>query len=140
FTKASIYDPFYYAGMTPVIGLKWDWDSGRQPARVAQAKAELDATLALRDKARMGIPFQVAEQYHTVHSHHEMVQRLYEGSRSGRRWLISVYADFEAGVEETDKLVTAFQGYVLAYGDYLRVVNAYNMHVERLRVVTGDIP
>ncbi|MCF6211408.1 MAG: TolC family protein [Gammaproteobacteria bacterium] len=136
----SIYDPFYYAGMTPVIGLKWDWNSGRQPAQVAQAKAELDATLALRDQARMGIPFQVAEQYHTVHSHHEMVQRLYEGSRSGRRWLISVYADFEAGVEETDNLVAAFQGYVLAYGDYLRVVNAYNMHVERLRVVTGDIP
>ncbi len=135
----SNYDPFRYAGMTPVIGLKWDWNSGRQPARVAQARAELDATLALRDKARMGIPFQVAEQYHAVHSHYEMVQRLYEGSRSGRRWLISAYADFEAGVEETDKLVAAFQGYVLAYGDYLRVVNAYNMHVERLRVVTGDI-
>jgi len=45
------------------------------------------------------------------------------------RWLISTYADFEAGVEETDKLVVAFQGYVAAYGDYLRVVNAYNMHV-----------
>ncbi|HHH48495.1 MAG TPA: TolC family protein [Gammaproteobacteria bacterium] len=140
FTDVSIYDPFYFAGMTPVIGLKWDWDSGRQPAQVAQAKAELDATLALRDQARMGIPFQVAEQYHAVHSHHEMVQQLYEGSRSGRRWLISTYADFEAGIEETDRLVAAFQGYVAAYGDYLRVVNAYNMHVERLRVVTGDIP
>lgn len=139
FTDVSIYDPFYFAGMTPIIGLKWDWNSGRQPAQVAQARAELDATLALRDQARMGIPFQVAEQYHAVHSHHEMVQQLYEGSRSGRRWLISTYADFEAGVEETDKLVVAFQGYVTAYGDYLRVVNAYNMHVERLRVVTGDI-
>jgi len=138
-TDISIYDPFYYAGMTPVIGLKWDWNSGRQPAQVAQAKAELDATLALRDQARMGIPFQVAEQYHAVHSYHEMVRQLYKGSRSGRRWLISTYADFEAGVEETDNLVAAFQGYAAAYGDYLKVVNAYNMHVERLRMVTGDI-
>ena len=139
FTDVSIYDPFYFAGMTPIIGLKWDWNSGRQPAKVAQAQAELDATLALRDQARMGIPFQVAEQYHAVQAHYEMVQRLYEGSRSGRRWLISTYADFEAGVEETDNLVSAFQGYAAAYGDYLKTVNAYNMHVERLKLVTGDI-
>ena len=139
FTDVSIYDPFYFAGMTPVIGFKWDWNSGRQPAQVAQAQAELDATIALRDQARMGIPFQVAEQYHTVQAHYQMVQRLYEGSRAGRRWLISSYADFEAGLEETDNLVTAFQGYVAAYGDYLKTVNAYNMHVERLKVVTGEI-
>lgn len=133
------YDPFYFGGMTPVVGLNWDWNSGRQPAQVAQAKAELEATLALNDQARIGIPFQVAEQYHKVHSYDEMVQRLYEGSRAGRRWMISAYADFEAGLEETDNLVSAFQGYATAYGDYLKSVNDYNMHVERLRVVIGDI-
>ena len=138
-TDVSVYDPFYFGGMTPVIGLNWDWNSGRQPAQVAQAKAELEATMAINEQARIGIPFQVAEQYHRVHSYHDMVQRLYEGSRAGRRWLISTYADFEAGVEETDNLVSAFQGYATAYGDYLKTVNEYNLHVERLRVVTGDI-
>jgi outer membrane protein TolC len=133
------YDPFNSAGATPVLGLKWDWSSGRQPARVAQAQAELEATLAIKSFAQQGIPFQVAEQYHTVHSHHEMVQKLYEGSRNGRRWMISSYADFEAGVEEADNVINAFLGYVQAYSDYLKTVNDYNLHVARLKVVTGEV-
>ncbi len=133
------YDPFNSAGATPVLGLKWDWSSGRQPAQVAQAQAELEATLAVKSFAQQGIPFQVAEQYHTVHSYHEMVQKLYKGSRSGRRWMISSYADFEAGVEEANNVINAFLGYIQAYSDYLKTVNDYNLHVARLRVITGEI-
>jgi outer membrane protein len=133
------YDPFNSAGATPVLGLKWDWSSGRQPAQVAQAQAELEATLAVKSFAQQGIPFQVEEQYHTVHSHHKMVQKLYEGSRNGRRWMISSYADFEAGVEDADKVISAFLGYVQAYSGYLITVNDYNLHVTRLKVITGEI-
>ena len=138
-TESAIFDPFYSAGMTPVLGLKWEWAGGRQSAQEAQAKAELDATLEMKAQARLGIPYQVAEEYHAVHAHHEMVQRLYEGSRAGRRWMISSYSDFEAGVERADKVVSAFLGYIQAYSDYLKVVNDYNLHVARLGVVTGEI-
>ncbi|MDT8383361.1 MAG: TolC family protein [Gammaproteobacteria bacterium] len=137
-SNVSAYDPFNSAGATPILGLKWEWASGRQPAQVAQAQAEMESTLALKSFAQQGIPFQVAEQYHTVHAHHGMVQNLYEGSRSGRRWMISSYADFEAGVERADKVISAFLGYIQAYGDYLKTVNDYNLHVARLRVVTGE--
>ncbi|MEE8378881.1 MAG: TolC family protein [Gammaproteobacteria bacterium] len=133
------YDPFNSAGATPVLGLKWDWNSGRQPAQVAQAQAELEATLAIKSFAQQGIPFQVAEQYHTVHSHHKMVQKLYVGIRYGRRWMISSFADFEAGIEESDKVISAFLGYVQVYSDYLKTVNDYNLHVARLKVVTGEV-
>ena len=135
----SAYDPFNSAGATPVLGLQWDWSSGRQPAQVAQAQAELEATLEVKSFAQQGIPFQVAEQYHTVHSYHEMVQKLYDGSRSGRRWMISSYADFEAGVEEANNVINAFLGYVRTYSDYLKTVNDYNLHVARLKVITGEI-
>lgn len=138
-TDISTYDPFNSSGATPVLGIKWEWASGRQPAQVAQARAELESTLALKSFAQQGIPFQVAEQYHTVHAHHQMVEKLYEASRSGRRWMISAYADFEAGVEQSDKVITAFLGYLQAYGDYLKTVNDYNLHVARLRVVTGEV-
>ncbi|HHI92768.1 MAG TPA: TolC family protein [Gammaproteobacteria bacterium] len=138
-TSVSAYDPFNTAGATPILGLQWEWASGRQPAQVAQARAEMESTLALRTFAQRGIPFQVAEQYHTVHAHYEMVQKLYEGSRSGRRWMISSYADFEAGVEQADKVISAFLGYIQAYSDYLKTVNDYNLHVAKLRVVTGEI-
>jgi outer membrane protein len=138
FSDITAYDPFNTGGATPILGLKWDWSSGRQPAQVAQARAEMESTLALQTFAQRGIPFQVAEQYHTVHAHYKMVQKLYEGSRSGRRWMISSYADFEAGVESADKVISAFLGYIQAYSDYLKTVNNYNLHVAKLRVVTGE--
>ena len=133
-----IYDPFNHIGITPIVGLKWDWDSGRQPARVSQAQSELNALVEKSSFARDGIPFQVSEQYQHVHAHRIMVDELAQSSRAGRRWMISSYADFEAGLEEASKAMTAFQGYILAHSDYLRTVNAFNMYVAQLKFVTGD--
>lgn len=136
----AVYDPFNHAGLTPVLGLKWDWHSGVQAAQVKQAQAELDALVEKKSFALQGIPFQVAEAFHTMQAKHEMVQQLYNAARSGRRWMITTYADFEAGVEEASEVMTALQAYILAYGDYIRVVNDYNLSVARLRVVTGEKP
>lgn len=137
--EIAVYDPFNKAGVTPVLGVKWDLSSGAQDGKVAQAKAELEATLELKSVALQGIPFQVAETYHTVIANDEMVKQLYKGARSGRRWMISSYADFEAGIEDADKVITALQAYVLAHSEYLRVVNDYNVNVAKLKVVTGEI-
>jgi hypothetical protein len=51
--------------------------------------------------------------------------------------MLSRYADFEAGLEQPSKIIEAFQGYILAYSDYLSTVNAYNMAVARLMTVSG---
>ncbi|NIP71543.1 MAG: TolC family protein [Gammaproteobacteria bacterium] len=132
-----IYDPFNYVGVTPVVGLRWEWASGVQPARVARAQAELEALVEKASFARRGIPFEVAEAYHQAHAHHKAVQELEQGSRAGRRWMIARYADFEAGLEEASNVLEAFQGYVLAHSDYLSTVNDYNVHVTRLKTVSG---
>lgn len=132
-----IYDPFNNYGITPVVGIQWEWESGVQPARVAQAQAELEALIDKATFASRGIPFEVTEQYHQVHAYHEAVNQLADGSRAGRRWMIATYADFEAGLVDASKIVEAFQYYVLAHSDYLSTVNDYNMHVERLKQVTG---
>ena len=137
--ELAIYDPFNHYGATPILGFKWDWWAGRHEGQVKQAEGEYNAIIEKKSFAQLGIPFQVAEQYHHVHSHYEMVQHLYDAARAGRRWMLASYADFEAGVEEGDKVMSAFLGYVLAYGDYLQMVYAYNLHVGRLHVVTGDI-
>jgi outer membrane protein TolC len=133
------YDVFNHGALTPIIGIKWDWDSGRQPARVTQAQSELNALVEKNSFARQGIPFQVAEAYQKVQSYRAMVDELAQSSRAGRRWMISSYADFEAGLEESNKVMTAFQGYILAHADYLKTVNDYNMNVVQLRFVTGDL-
>jgi outer membrane protein TolC len=120
-----------------VIGLKWDWADGVQSAQVAQAEAQLNALIAKASQAREGIPYQVAEQYHQVNAYHDAVAHMADASRSARRWMIASFADFEAGQQTGDKVVTAFQGYVLAHTQYLQTVFDYNMHVAKLLHVTG---
>lgn len=134
-----IYDPFNDYGATPMLGIKWNWASGVQAAQVAEASAELAALMERSSFAQQGIPFQVAEQYHQVQGQHKAVTELAKGSRAARRWMVSRYVDFEAGLEEAEAVLTAFQGYVLIYSDYLMAVNEYNMHVARLRYVTGAL-
>jgi len=87
----------------------------------------------------LSIPLQVSEQYQFVQTHYTIVEELAKGSRAGRRWMISSYADFEAGLVEAEKVMSAFQGYVLAHTDYLKSVSDYNMHVIRLKSVTGEL-
>jgi len=137
--QLAIYDPFNHYGATPVIGMKWDWWVGRQSGQVQQAEGEYNALIEKKSFAQMGIPFQVAEQYHQMHAHYNMVQQQYNAARAGRRWMLASYADFEAGVETADRVMAAFQGYVLAYSDYLQTVNKFNLFVAKLRVATGDV-
>lgn len=135
----AVYDPYNRVGVTPVLGVKWDWHSGVQEARVFKAQAELNALLEKKSFAQQGIPFQVAEEYYLVHAHSKMVKELYGATRAARRWMISSYADFEAGEEEAAKVMDALSAYALAHSDYLKTVNEYNIHVARLNVVTGEI-
>ncbi len=132
-----IYDPFNYIGVAPMVGLRWQWEADAQPARVKQEQAELDALLHKASFARKGIPFQVAEQYHTVQSKHEAMLAMKDSAQSARRWMIAAYTDFEAGLEEAEKILTAMQVYVLAYADYLRIMNDYNNHIYKLNSVSG---
>ncbi len=133
-----ITDDFNDYGATPMIGLNWEWETGRQAAQVAQSRAELNVLVEKASLARQGIPFEVAEQYFNVTEGYASVNALRDGAKSARRWMIASYADFEAGLESADKVVTAFQGYVLAYGQYLEQVFEYNMQVARLQFVVGD--
>jgi len=133
-----IYDPFNDVGSTPVIGLKWEWEGGVQDARVLQARAELGAITEKNRFAQLGIPYQVSESFTQVNAHYESVEALKFSAKAARRWMISLYTDFEAGLEPVDKLVNAFQAYVLSYSEYLQTVYAYNMQVAQLEQIIGD--
>ncbi|MCG6889472.1 MAG: TolC family protein [Gammaproteobacteria bacterium] len=132
-----IYDPFNHAALSPLIGMRWQWEQGAQPARVVQAQAELDALVHKASFARLGIPFQVREQYFTMQAKHQAIESMRNSSRAARRWMIASYSDFEAGLEEADKIINALQVYVLSYAEYLRAVNDFNNHVSKLRSVSG---
>ena len=51
--------------------------------------------------------------------------------------MIAAYADFEAGLEEADKILTAMRVYVVAYAEYLKNVNNFNNSVYKLKSVSG---
>jgi len=135
-----IYDPFNHVGVSPMVGMRWQWEQGAQPARVAQAQADLDALVHKASFARLGIPFQVREQYFHMQAKYKAIGAMREGSRAARRWMIAAYSDFEAGLEEAPDIINALQVYVLAYAEYLRAVNDFNNHVSKLRSVSGVFP
>ena len=134
-----IHDPFNHVGATPMVGLQWKWKSGVQPARVERAQAELDALVAKASLARQGIPYQVAEAHARLASLREEVEQLDGGSRSARRWMVSSYADFEAGFEEMSKLVDAFTAYVQTRSEYISAVNDYNVQRFKLDKISGGM-
>lgn len=135
-----IYDPFNHAALSPLIGLRWEWVSGAQKGKVAQAQAELDALVEKASFARRGIPFQVSEQYHLMKSKYAAAQAMRESAQAARRWMIASYTDFEAGLEKPEKILDAMKTYVLAYAEYLLSVNSYNLHVGKLYTATGVTP
>ena len=132
-----IYDLYNHTALSPVVGMRWEWEAGAQPARVAQAQADLEALVQKASFARQGIPFQVREQYHLVQSKFESIQAMKSSAQAARRWMIAAYTDFEAGLEEADKILTAMQVYVMAYAEYLKIVNDFNNHVFKLKSVSG---
>ena len=135
-----IYDPLNERALTPVLGLQWTWSPGVANARTAGAQAELNALIAKSALARQGIPFQVAEQYYQVQGFHEAVERLEEATRAARRWMVASYTDFEAGLQSSDKVMFAFQGYAMAATDYLQTTFEYNMKVAELENAMGVEP
>ena len=135
-----IYDPLNERALTPVLGLQWNWSPGVADARAAAARAELNALISKSTLARQGIPFQVAEQYYQVQGYHEAVERLEDASRAARRWMVASYTDFEAGLQTADKVMFAFQGYVVAATDYLQTTFEYNMKVAALENAMGVEP
>jgi outer membrane protein TolC len=132
-----VYDPFNHAGVSPLIGMRWQLEPGAHKGRVAQAQADLDAVVHKASFARMGIPFQVREQYLLMQARHKSISSMRSSSKAARRWMIASYSDFEAGLEEADDIINALQVYVLSYAQYLRAVNDYNNLVSKLKSVSG---
>ncbi len=118
---------------------KRDKNIAGQPGQIRQTQTILRSLVEKSSITRQSILLQVSEQYQFVQTHYIIVEELAKGSRAGRRWMISSYADFEAGLVQPEKIMSAFQGYVLAHTEYLKAVNDYNMHVIRLRSVTGEL-
>jgi len=132
-----VLDIYNHAALSPLVGMRWEWQPGAQPARVAQAQADLDALLQTASFARQGIPFQVREQYHLMQAKFTSIQAMKSSAQSARRWMVAAYTDFEAGFEEADKILSAMQVYVTAYAEYLKQVNDFNNNVFKLKSVSG---
>lgn len=133
-----VYDPFNHAALTPVVGMKWDMVFDVVPARVAQAQAELEALLAKNQFALAGVPFEVAEAHAQMQANHRGQNDLATGAAAARRWMVSSYADFNAGLERADKLAEALKTYAATQAEYLRTVNDYNVSVAQMARVAGD--
>ena len=134
-----INDPFNNAGLTPVVGVKWDTVFGAANARVNQAQADLEALNHKKAFAVAGIPFEVSEAYVNAQANYDAQRELSDGATAARRWMVASLADMSAGMESADKVADAIKNYVLVQTEYLRTVNDYNMNVAQLARLTGEL-
>ncbi|MDP1927094.1 MAG: TolC family protein [Thiobacillus sp.] len=132
-------DSFNSAGLTPVVGVKWDTVFGVASARVNQAQAELEALNHKKAFALEGVPFEVSEAYAHAQANFASQRELAASATAARRWLIASLADFSAGLESADKMTDALKNYVLAQTEYVRTINDYNMNVAQLARLTGEL-
>ena len=65
------------------------------------------------------------------------VAAMRSSAKAARRWMIAAYTDFEAGVDEADKILDAMQRYVVSYAAYLQNVNDFNNQAAKLKSVSG---
>ncbi len=132
-------DPFTRAGLTPVVGVKWDSVFGAASARVEQAQAELEALNHKKAFALAGIPYEVSEAYANAQANYAAQRDLADGAAAARRWMVATLADFSAGLESADKVADAMKNYVLTQAEYLRTINDYNMNVAQLARLSGEL-
>lgn len=135
-----IYDPLNQALVTPVLGIKWDFNPGVISANVSDAEAEMRGVVAKAQLAQVGIPYQVAEAYHSVHALKTEIAALDKARVAAKRWMISSFLDFQAGLIDGGKLAEAVKANTVTQVDYLRAVNDFNMQVAQLKIATGDYP
>ena len=135
-----INQPLNQGYATPVIGLKWDFNPGVVRANVSDSEAQLRAVVAKAELARQGIPFQVAEAYHQAHGLDRQIRALDAAKDNTRKWMVSSFLDFQAGLIDGGKLAEAVKANTEVQADYFRAINDYNMSVARLAVATGDYP
>ncbi|WP_407275294.1 TolC family protein [Halothiobacillus sp. DCM-1] len=135
-----LYDPFNMGLATPVIGLKWDFNPGVLRANVSDAEAQLQGAVAKAQLAQVGIPYQVSEAYHGAESLKQQIAALDKARAASRRWMISSFLDFQAGLVDGGVLALSVTGNTQTQVDYLRAINDYNMKVAELKLATGDYP
>ena len=133
-----LYDPLNTGFATPVLGLKWDFNPGVLRANVSDAEAQLQGAVAKAQLAQIGIPYQVSEAYHGAESLKQQVAALDKARAASRRWMISSFLDFQAGLVDGGVLALAVAGNTQTQVDYLRAINDYNMKVAELKLATGD--
>ncbi|MFP4154271.1 MAG: TolC family protein [Halothiobacillaceae bacterium] len=135
-----LFDPLNFGAVTPVVGMRWNFQSGVDRARVSRAEAELQGVVAKARQAQVGIPFEVAEAYHRIRALRQEIEHLDSGARSARRWMVSGFMDYQAGIMDAGSLADALRTYATTRAEYYSAINDYNMQVATLRHAMGDYP
>ncbi|MGC9457456.1 MAG: TolC family protein [Halothiobacillaceae bacterium] len=135
-----LFDPLNFGAVTPVLGMRWNFQPGVDRARVSQAEAELQGVVAKARQAQVGIPFEVAEAYHRIQALSREIKHLDDGATSARRWMVAGFMDYQAGIMDAGSLADALRTYATTRAEYFSAINDYNMQVATLRHAVGDYP
>lgn len=135
-----INQPLNNGFFAPVIGLQWEFNPGVMRANISEAEAEMQSVVAQARLAQQGIPFQVSEAFHQARGLQGQIKALDEARTAARRWMISSFMDYQAGLIDGNGMAEAVRANTETQAEYVQAVNDFNMAVTELAVATGDYP
>ncbi len=135
--NAFANDPFNTLAGGLGAALRIPLDLGVKNARADRASADAEEAAYRRREALGGIRFEVDRSYDELTEAMDRSQVVAKGEKNGRRWIMSVKANFDLGLAETrdfsDALVAFFQNRI----KYLQSLMDVNLAAAALSRATG---
>ncbi len=135
-----ISDPFIGSGFEAGVGLRFNLNFSQTKAKVAQARAQQQEVLALREGAEILIDLEVEEAYRKALIKKAAMDSQSEAVRISGEWLRTEQINFDLEIGNTENLIKALQSNLEMRASYLSKTRDYNVSVLNLLDALGTLP
>ena len=133
-----VYDPYNSFGLGVIVGLRWDFNIGREVARSMWREAQVATAEHEREGGRMLIELDVVEAYGEANGAFQILEAHTAGRRAATAWLTQVSFQYDQGLADFDEFVDPLRAYYAVSGDYFEALLQYRLDVANLAVQTGS--
>lgn len=132
-----VYDRANFLHYGAALIMRYKLDFLPQSARVAKARAELEAMRATERYALGGVGLEVEQSYREAEDAKRRLDAWTRATGFAKRWVIQVQQGIEVGTQEERDLIEPAKEYALKRFSQMSAVFDYNMALAKLSLATG---
>lgn len=119
------------------LAMRWDLDFLPQSARVAKARADLEAMRATERYALGGVGVEVEKAFAEAEDAERRLEAYSRAAKYAKQWLIKVQQGIEIGTFDDEDIVDPAKEWALKRFSEMNATFDYNMAVAKLALATG---